>query len=88
VRKSRFATSLEQAAAKYFFNVSPLTDVLAFRYHGAVYCDDIVITHGRDLFARVNTMAVRKFEPIINPMADASRRLCGGKTNVETGYPW
>jgi hypothetical protein len=65
-----------------------LSDVVAFRYQGAVYYDDIVITRRRDSCARFNTIAVRKFEPAINPKADASRRLCGGKTNVETGYPW
>ena len=88
MRRSRFAAALEQAAAKYTFDVSTLSDVLAFGYHGAVYCDDIVITRRLDLCTRFNTIAVRKFEPIINPKADASRRLYGGKTNVETGYPW
>jgi hypothetical protein len=88
VRKSRFAASLEKTAAKYCFDVSLLSNVLAFRYHGSVYCDDIVITRRRDSFARFSAMAVRKFEPIINPKADASCRPCGGKTNVETGYSW
>jgi hypothetical protein len=88
VRKSRFAASLEQAVAKNPFDVSPLSDVVAFWYDGAVYCDDIVITLRRDSCAHFNTMTVRKVEPIINPKADASCTPCGRKSNVETGYPW
>jgi hypothetical protein len=89
VRKSRFAAPLEHALAKYSFDVPPLSEVLAFRYHGAVYCDDIVFTRGRDYScAHFITLAARKFELIVEPKADASRRPCGGKTNVESGYPY
>jgi hypothetical protein len=68
VRKSRFAAPLKEAAAKHSFDVSSLPDVLAFRYHGAVYRDNIVIACCCDPCAGFDTMAVGQlFELIINP---------------------